>query len=149
MAASTPSAPAESPESGPAAEPGEHHEHPPGEPGTDADPVETDRPRTPEEWEARHGRPPKMVGLVGKVRRFGLTIFQPKETERLLAKRDGDCDRCGLCCRIVFRCPWLKDHGDGSSSCTIYDRRPTQCAKFPIDPRDLRDVSRCSYTFRP
>lgn len=106
-----------------------------------------DRPSTVEEWEAQYGRPNRFVALGGKMRRFFLSNLRPQQVKAALEKREGECDRCGLCCNIAFRCPFLKD-GEDCSTCTIYEKRPTQCALFPIDPRDLKDVARCSYTFR-
>ncbi len=65
----------------------------------------------------------------------------------MLARRQGECDRCGDCCKILFRCPFLTQDADGNSLCRIYEYRFTQCRHYPIQPRDLTEVSRCSYTF--
>ncbi|MBI3620935.1 MAG: hypothetical protein HY208_01925 [Nitrospirae bacterium] len=62
--------------------------------------------------------------------------------------REGECVRCGRCCRLVFRCPFLGGTEE-NPTCLIYERgRPFQCAAFPIDPRDLADVDfQCGYHF--
>lgn len=88
-------------------------------------------------------------GYAGKVRRFALTVFRPVETRRLLSLREGECDRCGRCCRIGYVCPMLQEMEDGSSRCRAYGVRPPNCRKFPITARDLDDVEgRCSFSFR-
>jgi len=83
--------------------------------------------------------------LRGKVRRWWLVHFRPRYVAAQLQRRRGRCVRCGECCRIVFRCPWLRD----GNRCAIYPRRALQCRMFPIDERDLEDVPRCSFRFVP
>jgi uncharacterized protein len=83
----------------------------------------------------------------GKVRRFIQSNVFPAHTQELLKERQGDCDRCGECCKILFRCPFLGQDSKGEYLCRIYQRRFTQCRLFPIQPRDLHEVTRCSYTF--
>ena len=85
----------------------------------------------------------------GKIRRFieGKTRT-PEETKALLARRKGDCNRCGACCKIVFRCPFLGTDAEGEYICRIYDYRFTQCRLFPLHEQDLRELGHeCSYTF--
>jgi len=59
------------------------------------------------------------------------------------------CSRCGKCCMDEpieedwgvgdpddwhldnGWCKYLKDNGDGTFSCTIYDQRPQGCREFP------------------
>lgn len=79
----------------------------------------------------------------GVLRRFLLVHFRPAYVERQLQKRQGECQRCGDCCLIVCRCPFLK----GENECAIYSSRSRQCRKFPIDERDLRDVPTCAFRF--
>src|SRR5512147_1468619 len=57
----------------------------------------------------------------GKIRRFVITNFRKQETIASLALRRGECNRCGACCELVFRCPFLKKHADGTSMCGIYE----------------------------
>jgi hypothetical protein len=84
----------------------------------------------------------------GKLRRFVNVNFRKNEVIEKLALRKGECNRCGACCEILFKCPFLKKHGDGTSSCGIYEDRPNQCRLFPIDKRDLREVKgTCSFYF--
>src|SRR5689334_3973733 len=84
----------------------------------------------------------------GKIRRFVNTNFRKQETVANLALRRGECNRCGACCELVFKCPFLKKHPDGTSLCGIYENRPNSCRLFPIEPRDLLEVrGTCSYYF--
>jgi hypothetical protein len=84
----------------------------------------------------------------GKLRRFVSANFRKQEVIDALALRRGDCNRCGACCEILFKCPFLKKHDDGSSTCGIYEDRPNQCRLFPIERRDLDEVrGQCSFYF--
>jgi len=84
----------------------------------------------------------------GKIRRFLNTNFRKQETIASLALRRGECNRCGACCELVFKCPFLKKQPDGSSLCGIYENRPNSCRLFPIEQRDIREVKgTCSYYF--
>lgn len=84
----------------------------------------------------------------GKLRRFVQINFQKDEVIESLNLRRGDCNRCGACCEILFKCPFLKKHADSSTSCGIYEDRPNQCRLFPIEKRDLEEVrGTCSYYF--
>ncbi|HEX8097794.1 MAG TPA: hypothetical protein VF507_07145 [Pyrinomonadaceae bacterium] len=62
----------------------------------------------------------------GKLRRFVTINFRKQEVIQGLALRRGDCNRCGACCEILFKCPFLKKHRDGTTSCGIYEDRPNQ-----------------------
>lgn len=84
----------------------------------------------------------------GKLRRFISSNFRKQEVIESLALRKGECNRCGACCEILFKCPFLKKHKDGTSTCGIYEDRPSQCRLYPIDKRDLEEVSgTCSFYF--
>ena len=102
--------------------------------------------------------PPKIKAKVaqgmGKLRRFALTTVQEKYIARMQERRQGACRHCGLCCKLFFECPVLKNLADGSSRCRIHGRKPDNCAFFPIDERDLQDRDSlgatvpCGYSFR-
>ena len=90
------------------------------------------------------------VGLQmrGKVRRFVQSSVLREDTEPLLSRRSGECNRCGACCKILFRCPFLGTDALGQYTCRIYDKRFAQCRLFPLRPADLRELGEaCSYTF--
>jgi hypothetical protein len=84
----------------------------------------------------------------GKLRRFVSSNFRRDEVVAKLALRRGDCNRCGACCEILFKCPFLRKHEDGTTTCGIYEDRPNQCRLFPIERRDIEEVrGSCSYYF--
>jgi Putative zinc- or iron-chelating domain len=84
----------------------------------------------------------------GKLRRFMSANFRKQEVRDSLSLRRGDCNRCGACCEILFKCPFLKKHDNGTTTCGIYEDRPNQCRLFPIEKRDLEEVrGTCSFYF--
>jgi hypothetical protein len=84
----------------------------------------------------------------GKLRRFMSANFRKQEVVAALSLRRGECNRCGACCEILFKCPFLKKHTDGTTTCGIYEDRPNQCRLFPIEKRDLEEVrGTCSFYF--
>src|SRR2546423_10109341 len=84
----------------------------------------------------------------GKLRRFMSANFRKQEVRESLSLRRGECNRCGACCEILFKCPFLKKHIDGTTTCGIYEDRPNQCRLFPIEKRDLEEVrGTCSFYF--
>jgi uncharacterized protein len=85
--------------------------------------------------------------LRGKLRRFVQSTVLRENVEGLIARRQGECNRCGACCKILFRCPFLATDADGQYTCRIYELRFAQCRMFPVHSRDLLDVDECSYTF--
>jgi hypothetical protein len=88
--------------------------------------------------------------LIGKVRRLLIVNFKKGYLGKRLGDRKGDCRQCANCCRLVHRCIWLtKDN-----RCLVYysSIRPSVCARFPIDSKDIRDVmlssgTTCGYRF--
>jgi Fe-S-cluster containining protein len=90
----------------------------------------------------------------GKVRRFIRANIYKKENEKLLGRRQGECTRCGACCKILFKCPFLiedtlKEPGRVLYSCSIYGKYPNQCQLYPLVPKDLEEIEEsCGYTFR-
>ena len=86
----------------------------------------------------------KLVQVWGKLRRFWLTKTRPGYVVGQRARRRGECQRCGACCAIAYRCPHLANH----NHCTVYGRRYHQCREFPIDHRDLRYLDKvCGFYF--
>ena len=84
----------------------------------------------------------------GKLRRFVRQKFKKQELIAGLALRRGECNRCGACCELVFKCPFLKKQIDGTTICGIYENRPNQCRLFPTEQRDIQEVrGTCSYYF--
>ena len=84
----------------------------------------------------------------GKIRRFLNTNFRKQEMVAALALRRGECNRCGACCELLFKCPFLKKKSDGTSLCGIYENRPNSCRLFPMEKRDIQELQgSCSYYF--
>ena len=84
----------------------------------------------------------------GKLRRYVRQKFKKQELIAGLALRRGECNRCGACCELVFKCPFLKKQLDGTTICGIYENRPNQCRLFPTEQRDIQELrGTCSYYF--
>ena len=84
----------------------------------------------------------------GKARRYALTRFRKGYVADQLAQRVGECNQCGRCCEILFKCPFLAKVDDDTSYCTRYENRPGQCGAYPIDERCLAEVDfECTYSF--
>lgn len=79
--------------------------------------------------------------LRGVIRRYFLNVFRPGHVRASLARRTGECKRCGVCCHLVAnKCGALHLHPEGHSTCRLYEvYRLPNCRTFPIDPRDLAD----------
>ncbi len=92
----------------------------------------------------------KMLGFLytkhsyGAARRWVLAHTLP---DRILYRwkpyQRGGCNRCGLCCKIVFRCPFFLEN-EHTTACMVYTTKHASppCVVFPIDPIDLREVQR-------
>jgi hypothetical protein len=96
---------------------------------------------------------PQMVQMAwGKVRRFLWPIVAPKSFQASMAKREGSCSRCGACCQLLYKCPYLEEK-NGVFACSIQGKKPGNCIRFPIDARDLADRDivmpdvKCGYSF--
>jgi hypothetical protein len=90
-------------------------------------------------------RAPFSLHTWGALRRTLLSNFIPDTILfRYKAYQRGECNRCGLCCKIQFDCPFLIDDGAFNTSCSIYTtpHAPQACLKFPLDPMDLRLLQR-------
>jgi Fe-S-cluster containining protein len=86
--------------------------------------------------------------IKGKTRRFVQSTLVKQDTDALLAQRRGECNRCGACCKILFRCPFLGTDAGGQYTCRIYEKRFAQCRLFPLHAQDLRELEeQCSFTF--
>ena len=86
--------------------------------------------------------------MTGKVRRFWMVHFRKGHVRHQLSIRGGSCRQCGTCCNLLFTCPMLMRQG----RCFVYGYcRPGACKVFPIDQRDIDEVSlcggRCGYRF--
>ena len=84
----------------------------------------------------------------GKVRRFVRANIHTSQNDVLLSRRQGECTRCGACCKILFRCPFLIEEPGNIYSCGIYGSRFNQCRIFPLAPKDLEEIEEpCGFSF--
>ena len=94
----------------------------------------------------------RIVLLWGKARRLFLGMLCRRYVRESIARRTGECLRCGACCRLAYRCQFLRHNGD-VTECRFHKQRPLNCRLFPIDERDLadRDIvsphTSCGYRF--
>lgn len=95
----------------------------------------------------------KIIEAAGKIRRVYLIRFRKQYVSRQVQLRQGECMRCGACCRFVFDCPFLQMQSDGKAFCRIHTHRHINCRFFPINKRDLADrdlcdkQTKCGYNF--
>ena len=82
----------------------------------------------------------RLILLAGVIRRAFLNLFCKKYVRESIARRRGECKRCGTCCHLIAnKCMALKFTEEGSR-CRIYNfYRLPNCCTFPIDSRDIRD----------
>ena len=111
-------------------------------------------PEAPLPADARLSIHKRMILGLGKLRRFYLVHLRPEYVRRSLARRVGNCNRTGACCRLMFTCPLL-DERTVPVLCSIHESKPAVCRIFPIDERDLRDRDlvmpgkSCGFSFIP
>ncbi len=80
----------------------------------------------------------------GATRRWFLaTVLPDRILYRWKPYQRGGCNRCGLCCKIVFQCPFFLQNEE-TTACMIYTTKHAAppCVVFPIDPIDLKEVQR-------
>ncbi|MFN0112416.1 MAG: hypothetical protein ACKVZH_26460 [Blastocatellia bacterium] len=93
----------------------------------------------------------KIIGFFHTTHSYGATrrwlfshVLPDKVLYRWKPYLQGECNRCGACCKIVFTCSFYHE-SEGSSACSIYTSEkhaPTACVTFPFDPTDLDEVKR-------
>ena len=87
-------------------------------------------------------KPPLYVRLKlfwGIPRRLFLHVFRSGYVRARLSARRGECQRCGACCQMAWRCSFFHQP-DGKPACKFYSRyRYPNCVNFPIDARDIAD----------
>jgi hypothetical protein len=93
--------------------------------------------------------------LASRPRRLYLNLLRPGYVRASLARRVGECRRCGACCQMGSRC-WHLEYDGALSACRRYLKyRTLNCRNFPIDERDLAERNlvfphtSCGYRFLP
>jgi hypothetical protein len=86
--------------------------------------------------------------ILRKLRRFYLGSFRPDYVQKSIAEtRTGDCHRCGLCCELIYKCPFLGRDSQNLPYCRIYgDLRPANCRNYPFDKVDA-EIDQCGFRF--
>ncbi|OFZ78676.1 MAG: hypothetical protein A2583_07175 [Bdellovibrionales bacterium RIFOXYD1_FULL_53_11] len=87
--------------------------------------------------------------VLRKYRRLYYGTFSTKAVEKSInTEREGECLRCGRCCKLLFRCPLLTTGADGLPSCRLYGViRIANCKMYPFDHKDS-EVEGCGYRFK-
>ncbi|MHC4661568.1 MAG: hypothetical protein ACYS8W_07755, partial [Planctomycetota bacterium] len=91
--------------------------------------------------------------LWGKMRRWALRTFDREYIRKSLERRNGECRRCGACCKLAYVCPFLGRDNDHGTKCVNHVARDVNCVIFPIDEKDIRDRNLinpgglCGYSF--
>lgn len=101
------------------------------------------------EWYGRKVREQSLMGqILRKIRRFYLGTFRPEYVRRSIeTQRKGECQRCGLCCELIYKCPFLGKDANNLSYCRVYgDLRPASCRIYPFDAIDS-EVPECGFRF--
>lgn len=80
--------------------------------------------------------------LWGKPRRLFHSVFRRRQLAKSIARRHGECARCGACCRLGVTCSFYSEK-NGLPSCSVHGKvRPPNCINFPISPADIADRDR-------
>jgi len=101
-------------------------------------------------WYSRKVTEKNFIGQVlRKARRSYLGTFYPEYIEKAIAEtREGECHRCGMCCQLIYKCPFLGRDAQNLPYCRVYgDLRPTNCKTYPFDQSDS-EIATCGYTFK-
>lgn len=102
------------------------------------------------EWYTTHLTQRTLLGqFLRKSRRAYLGTFRKDYIESAIAEtRQGDCHRCGLCCQLIYKCPFLGHDAQNLPYCRVYgDLRPANCRNYPFDAADS-EIDTCGYTFK-
>ena len=87
--------------------------------------------------------------VIRKCRRFFLGTLHPDYIEKSIAEtREGECHRCGLCCELVYRCPFFGRDAQNLPYCRVYgELRPANCRNYPFDAVDS-EIDQCGFRFK-
>lgn len=84
-----------------------------------------------------------MHGMIQKLART-VTSVLPVDKDRT-----GNCNQCGECCKLPFKCFFLRTDNEGKYYCAAYKFRPLNCRKFPRSRNQIVPViHKCGYTFK-
>jgi hypothetical protein len=101
-------------------------------------------------WYTRNVVTRNLLGqFLRKSRRAFLGTFRKDYIQKAIADtRQGECHRCGLCCELIYKCPFLGRDTQNLPYCRIYgDLRPANCKNYPFDSIDS-EIDQCGYKFK-
>lgn len=81
------------------------------------------------------------VHMLNKLKRVATSLLP------IDPNRQGDCVRCGDCCKLPYPCPFLRMDDQGLSSCAVYHLRPPSCRKYPRVASEQLTPEKCGYFF--
>jgi hypothetical protein len=85
--------------------------------------------------------------MLRKLRRSYFSVFRRSYVKENLERRQGDCNRCGACCELVYKCPFVARDKDELAYCRVYGTfQPASCRNYPFDEVDS-EVEVCSFSF--
>ena len=61
--------------------------------------------------------------------------------------RQGQCIRCGACCKLPNVCPWLDFDEENKAICRHYHLRPLNCRKYPRTESEFITPETCGHYF--
>lgn len=87
--------------------------------------------------------------VIRRFRRFYYIAFKKEYVLKNIAEnRQGECHRCGKCCELIYRCPFLGKDAENLPYCRIYgELRPGNCRYYPFDKTDS-EVEQCGFKFK-
>lgn len=87
--------------------------------------------------------------MLRKSRRMYLGVFKPEYIQKSIAEtRTGDCHRCGACCELILKCPFLGRDSENLPYCRVYgELRPANCRNYPFDAKDS-EIDQCGFRFK-
>jgi len=66
----------------------------------------------------------------------------------ILPGRVGSCKRCGACCQLPKKCPFLAYDENGLAICKVYPLRSLSCRKYPRSSEEHLTTDCCGFTFK-
>lgn len=90
-----------------------------------------------------------LAQVLRKIRRTYFSYFKTDYVRQSIAvNREGNCHRCGACCKLLYDCPFLGHDAHALPYCRIYgDLRPMACKNYPFDRADS-EIEQCGFKFR-
>lgn len=94
-------------------------------------------------------RPTWISQFLRKSRRAYFALFHRAYIKKSVElTRQGDCHRCGACCELLYKCPFLGHDAKNLPYCRVYgDLRPGSCKNYPFDRVDS-EIEQCGFKFK-